>query len=324
MIQSKKDMPVFAAHIRADLPAMLCSSSNDENWPVRDVGARINRLNRELAEAQHELMKESLEVKRIGHENMDLLGIAAHDLRHPIGAILIYSELLAEEADSILNSEQKELLNSIHSLSEFMLRLLRDTLDISAAQSGRVSLFAEPSNIFEILEQCVSLSRPLATRKQMQLSLRQDEEIPIVTVDALKITQVFNNLIENAIKHCQNGTKIEVGISLEGDSVLVSVRDDGPGIPPDELKDLFTPFHRTRAQALSAEPGTGLGLAIAKRIVEYHEGGRIWVESEVGTGTTFYVSLPACIDHHAGRHGEAGRAADRYTSTNPETRHIRL
>jgi signal transduction histidine kinase len=303
---------------------MLCSSSNDDNWPVRDVGARINRLNRELAEAQHELMKESLEVKRIGRENMDLLGIAAHDLRHPIGAILIYSELLAEEADSILNSEQKELLNSIHSLSEFMLRLLHDTLDISAAQSGRVSLFAKPSNIFEILEQSVSLSRPLATRKQMQLSLQQDEKIPIVTVDALKITQVFNNLIENAIRHCENGTKIEVAISLDGDRVLVSVRDDGPGIASDDLKDLFTPFHRTRAQALSAEPGTGLGLAIAKRIVEYHEGGRIWVESEVGTGTTFYVSLPACIDHHAGRHGEAGRAADRYTSTNPESRHIRL
>jgi signal transduction histidine kinase len=228
---------------------------------------------------------------------MDLLGIAAHDLRHPIGAILIYSELLAEEADSILNSEQKELLNSIHSLSEFMLRLLRDTLDISAAQSGRVSLCAEPSNLPAIIEQSVSLSRPVAVRKQMQLSLRQEGKIPPVTVDALRITQVFNNLIENAIKHCQNGATIEVGISLNSDRVLISVRDDGPGIPPDDLKNLFTPFHRTRAQALSAEPGTGLGLAIAKRIVEYHEGGRLWVQSGVGTGTTFYVSLPACLDH---------------------------
>jgi two-component system sensor histidine kinase/response regulator len=296
MTQSKKDMPSFAAQIRPDSPAMLCSSSNDENWPVRDVGARISRLNRELAEAHHELMNESLEVKRIRHEHIDLLGIAAHDLRHPIGAILIYSELLAEEADSILNNEQKELLNSIHSLSEFMLRLLRDTLEISAAQSGRVSISAKPSDILAIVEESVSLSRPLAARKQMQLNVRQDENIPPVNVDALKVTQVFNNLIENAIKHCQNGAKIEVGISLDDDRILVSVRDDGPGIPPDDLKDLFTPFHRTRAQALSAEPGTGLGLAIAKRIVEYHDGGRIWVESRLGTGTTFYVSLPASID----------------------------
>jgi signal transduction histidine kinase len=103
--------------------------------------------------------------------------------------------------------------------------------------------------------------------------------------------KVFNNLIENAIKYCQPGARIEARISRGEDSVLVAVQDDGPGIGPADLKTLFTPFQRTRARALSEEPSAGLGLAIAKDIVDLH-GGRIWVKSEVGKGTTFYVSLP--------------------------------
>jgi signal transduction histidine kinase len=105
------------------------------------------------------------------------------------------------------------------------------------------------------------------------------------------MTKVFNNLIENAIKYCQPGTRIEVRVWRVEDRVMVSVEDDGPGIEPTDLKTLFTPFQRTRARALSEEHSAGLGLAIAKHLVDLH-GGQISVRSEIGVGTTFYVSLP--------------------------------
>jgi two-component system sensor histidine kinase VicK len=125
----------------------------------------------------------------------------------------------------------------------------------------------------------------------MGLTLIEDGNPRPVLVDPLKMSKVFNNLIENAIKYCQPGAKIEVRVSHRANRVLVSVRDDGPGIDAFDLKSLFTPFQRTRARAFSEEPSAGLGLSIVKRIVDLH-GGRIWVKSEVGKGTTFYVSLP--------------------------------
>ena len=108
----------------------------------------------------------------------------------------------------------------------------------------------------------------------------------------MRLRQVFNNLFDNAIKYCQPGAEIEAKIWRRYNEVVVSVSDNGPGIGPEDLKTLFTPFQKTRARSLSEEPGTGLGLAIAKRIVELH-GGRITAQSAVGHGTTFQVSLPA-------------------------------
>jgi signal transduction histidine kinase len=133
--------------------------------------------------------------------------------------------------------------------------------------------------------------RPLAARKRMRLDLVQEGKPAPVLLNETKISKVFNNLIENAVKYCQPGARIEVRLSRTPDKVLVSVQDDGPGISPSDLNTLFTPFQRTRARALCEEQGTGLGLAIAKHIVDLH-GGQIEVESQVGKGATFHVSLP--------------------------------
>ena len=221
----------------------------------------------------------------------ELLGIAAHDLRLPVATIQVYSELLAEGIAGKGSPELIEWINSIHSVSEFALRLLDRTLDLVVAESGTEQLRFAPAILSDIVEKSVSLSIPLAARKQMGLTLIQDGQTRPVLMDPVKMSTVFNNLIENAIKYCQPGARIEVRVSREQDSVRVSVEDNGPGINHADLKTLFTPFQRTRARALSEEPGAGLGLSISKRIVELH-GGRIWLKSEVGKGTTFYVCLP--------------------------------
>ena len=223
---------------------------------------------------------------------MTLLGTAAHDLRHPAAAILIYSELLSEAIGHKVSKEQGALIDSIHSVSQFMLHMLDDTLDLARARAGTVRLHTACSTVAAIVTESVEMSWPLAAKKHMRLNFVQEGEALPIILDAVKIRQVFNNLIENAIKYCQPGARIDVRISRTADWVLVSVEDNGPGISPADLETLFIPFQRTLARALSEERGAGLGLAIAKHIVDLH-GGRIQVDSQVGRGTTFYVSLPA-------------------------------
>lgn len=221
-----------------------------------------------------------------------LLGSAAHDLRNPAAAILIYSELLTEALGHTMSKEQGALIDSIRSVSQFMLQLLDDTLDFASSQPGAVPLRTAPAFVADILAQSVAMISPLAAGKKMRIDFIQDGKPVPVLLNGTKIGKVFNNLIENAVKYCQPGARIEVRISRTPEKVLVSVQDDGPGISPSDLKTLFTPFQRTLARALCEEQGTGLGLAIAQQIVHLH-GGQIEVESQVGKGTTFYVSLPS-------------------------------
>jgi len=202
------------------------------------------------------------------------------------------SELLTEGVGKTLNEEISELINSIRSVSQFMIRLLDDTLDFASAQAGTVHLRTAPHNLSAIVEQSVEMSRPLAAKKDIRVDFVQESQPLPVVLDGLKINKVFNNLIDNAIKHCQPGTRVAIRISRSAERVLVSVRDDGPGIDPSALKTLFTPFQHACARASDEERGTGLGLAIAYHIVHLH-GGRMDVKSQLGTGTTFYVTLPA-------------------------------
>jgi signal transduction histidine kinase len=223
-----------------------------------------------------------------------LLGKAVHDLRLPIATIQIYGELLAEGIDGAANAELTEWVDSIRSVSEFALRLLDETVGVAIADSGTSELHTEPTILASIIAKSLSIGLPQAARKHIRLTLIQDDKPQPVVMDPVKMSKVFNNLIENAIKYCHPGARIEVRVSHRADSVWASVRDDGPGIAPSDLKTLFTPFQRTRARAVCAEPSAGLGLSIVKRIVDLH-GGRIWVKSEVSKGTTFYVSLPTQV-----------------------------
>ena len=240
------------------------------------------------------IKQKDLIFERLIRNKAELLAIAVHDLRLPVATIQIYSELLAEGIGSTASSELIEWINSIQSVSEFVLRLLDETTDLAMVESGTAQLHATPAILAPIVAKSVTMSRPRAARKQMHLNLFHYGEPQPVLVDRVKMTKVFNNLIENAIKYCQPGTRIEVRVWSVEDRVMVSVQDDGPGIEATDLKTLFTPFQRTRARALSEEHGAGLGLAIAKHMVDLH-GGQISVSSEIGVGTTFCVSLPAQV-----------------------------
>ena len=243
---------------------------------------------------RQKIKQKDLAFERLIQTKGELLGIAVHDLRLPVATIRTYGELLFEGIGSTASPEVTEWIHSIQSVSDFVLRLLDDVTDLAMVESGAVQLHLRPEILASIAAESVTMSSHLAASKQMHVTLLQYGEPRPVLVDSVKMIKVFNNLIENAIKYCQPGARIDVRVWRVEDRVMVSVEDDGPGIEPADLKTLFTPFQRTRARALSEEHSAGLGLAIAKRMVHLH-GGQINVRSEIGVGTTFYVSLPTPV-----------------------------
>lgn len=172
-----------------------------------------------------------------------------------------------------------------------MLNLITDLLYISKIEAGKLQLELKETDLLALLERNVELNRLMAGRKQIDILFTRREDLPALVVDAPKIEQVLNNLISNGIKFSHPGTTVEVLALRRDQEVVVSVRDEGQGIPADEIDRLFIPFENLSVKSTGGEQSTGLGLAIVKRIVEGHAG-RIWVESEMGVGSTFSFSLP--------------------------------
>ncbi len=255
----------------------------------------LGRLNNELANLQRELTKKNIELEKLNEEKNRFLGIAAHDLRNPLNAIQMYSEFLSDEASEILTPEQIEFVSIIHSSSQFMLRLVNDLLDVAKIESGKLELDLTRTDLIDLIRHNVTLNNTMASKKNISIDFHYDQDIPETLVDTAKIEQVLNNLIVNAIKFSNQGSVINVKVARSGKEAVISVKDQGQGIPDGEIDKLFKPFQRTSVRSTGGEDSTGLGLAIVRKIVMGHQG-TVWVESEVGKGSTFYVALPLLID----------------------------
>jgi len=259
--------------------------------------AELEQVNRELVMTQRELEQKNVELARLNEQKNYFLGMAAHDLRNPMGAIFNSSELLIEEDLGALNDEQKDMIGAIKNASEFMLNLVNDFLDIAHIESGKLTLKKENVDIFKLLKNNVQFNHNFAVKKQIALDFQYTdiETLPMISLDGSKIQQVMNNLISNAIKYTHSGGSVQVILEKQEKIIHIAVQDNGQGIPEDEIKNLFAPFQRTSVQSTAGEKSTGLGLAIAKKIVNAHHG-EIWVKSQVGKGTTFHLSIPFSDD----------------------------
>jgi signal transduction histidine kinase len=251
----------------------------------------FSRLNNELVNLQRQLARKNAELERLDEIKNHFIGMAAHDLRNPLAAIQAYSEFVLEDLEGAGWEEQVEFLQIIHSSSQFMLQMVNDLLDVSTIESGELQLNLGPTDIVRLVRQNVELNSTLARRKRITLSFEHHGDFPEMWVDGPKIEQVLNNLISNAVKYSYPETEVTIRLERIDGAALISVDDEGQGIPENELQNLFTYFGRTSVRGTAGERSTGLGLAIARNIVEGHKGD-IWVESEVGQGSTFYVSLP--------------------------------
>ena len=262
--------------------------------PSQDVEVydRMMQLNNELSTVQRELTRKNLELQRSNRFKNQFVGMAAHDLRSPIGAIRSFSSLLLDDEIPVPPAQAREFLERIHTSSEFMLALINDLLDISTIESGHLILDAKEIDCVSIVRSNVELHRLLAEEKRISMTLEIRGVVPKITADARKLEQVLQNLLGNAVKFSSFDTTVFVTVSPHDDGVLIVVADEGPGISEEEIRDLFKPFQRATPRGTAGERSTGLGLAIAKRVVDGH-GGRLWCESIIGKGSTFSAWLPA-------------------------------
>ncbi len=252
-------------------------------------------LNQELNNLMRELHKKNAQLKRLNEEKNRFLGMAAHDLRKPIGLIITYSEFLIEETEGLLESEHINFLNTVNSSSTFMKRLVDDFLDVSAIEAGKFDLNLEPAAIDDVLESSLRLNNLQADKKGIHLHIQCDENIPHIIMDAPKIEQAITNLVSNAIEHTSLKSQVAVAISCSPHFLTFSVMDQGPGIPSEDQDNLFKPFAKTSAKKTGGEKSTGLGMLITRKIIEAHRG-QIWVDSRVGEGTTVYFKLPVNME----------------------------
>ncbi|MDX1639511.1 MAG: HAMP domain-containing sensor histidine kinase, partial [Balneolaceae bacterium] len=271
------------------------SDSRPQKKEEADLYEEMSRLNNDLANAQRKLAKKTAELERSNEMKNKMLGMAAHDLRSPLSVIQGFSSILLEDHDetNCFSDDQVELLQEINNSSKFMVRIIEDLLDISAIESGSVNLNLEQCDLAELIRRTVSLNRMEAGKKNITLSTDLPDDEIMIELDPHKFEQVLNNLITNAIKYSHSETTTAVGINdrKKPGILTIYVRDEGQGIPEEEQEKLFQPFSKISVQATGSEKSTGLGLAITKRIVEAHNG-EIYVESEPGVGSTFFVDMP--------------------------------
>lgn len=259
--------------------------------PSVDYYEELSRLNNEMVNLQRELSKKNRELDELNKLKNHFLGIAAHDLRNPLAVIIGYSEYILENNDENFSEDYLMMLKSILSSSEFMLRLINNLLDVSTIESGNMELELSKTDLIHLIKKNVALNNVIAQKKNIQIHFNAQEQISEILIDIGKIEQVLNNLISNAVKYSFPDTTVQVNVYQNDSEVIVSVTDQGQGIPESDLGKLFKPFEKTSVQSTAGEKSTGLGLSIVKNLVLGHKG-KIWVESKVGEGSTFYFSLP--------------------------------
>jgi len=244
-----------------------------------------------LISQQKELEAKNSELNRLNEEKNYLLGMAAHDLRNPLGNILILSDFIIDESADILSDTQRGFINMIKQSSTYMMGLINNILDVSKIESGKLEIKAKPVDLVSIIDNNLMLNIHLAEKKKIRLDKELCSDNLMIRADPQYIEQVLNNLISNAVKFSLSDTKIIVRLETNEDCATISVIDQGPGIPDNELGKLFKFFSRTSVTTTAGEHSTGLGLAISRKIVEAHNG-EIKVESTKGVGSTFSFTLP--------------------------------
>jgi signal transduction histidine kinase len=251
------------------------------------LGAAFN----EMAD---ELEREASQRDQLDRLKDEFVLTASHELRSPLTSVQGFAELLMLERDS-LTEKQVETVEIILDNCRHLVGLLNDLLDLARSDAGRLAIKPAPTELAPLVDDVVRTMRAQTEPGGQTLSQQVDPDLPRVNADTGRLRQILVNLVTNAHEYSPEGASIEVGARRDGDEVEIAVKDDGPGIPAEQLAHIFERFTRGDAGLTQRVGGTGLGLAISKSLVELH-GGSIAVDSTVGVGSTFRVRLPVPAD----------------------------
>ena len=245
-----------------------------------------------------EIEQKSQELEIASRHKSQFLANMSHELRTPLNAILGYTELIVDKIYGEVPEKIRNVLERVQKSGRHLLGLINDVLDLSKIEAGQLVLTLSDYSFHDVVQAVASSVESLAAESRLRLSVDIAPNLPVARGDERRVTQVLLNLVGNAIKFTEAGEVI-VRVSASDGMFLAAVTDTGPGIREDDRQKIFEEFQQGDSLPAKSKVGTGLGLAIAKRIVELH-GGRIWVESEFGKGSTFFVSLPVWAGEHGG------------------------
>jgi signal transduction histidine kinase len=256
---------------------------------VEDQRARV----RELADKSKLLEEAKTEAETANRFKTQFLAVMSHELRTPLNSIIGFARVLLKRLDGDLTEQQEAHLRTLHASGVHLLHLINSILDMASIESGKIDLRVEKVDMRALVDECLEAAEALARGKDLVIQADVPPALPRLDADRMKVKQIMLNLVSNAIKFTIAG-RVLVTVRTEPDAMHVTVADTGVGIPADDLRKLFEPFHHRESPVARESGGTGLGLAISKRFVELHRG-RIWVETTEGRGSTFHFTIPLAL-----------------------------
>ena len=246
-----------------------------------------------------EIQEKSRQIEEASKHKSQFLANMSHELRTPLNAILGYTELVLDGIYGDPAEKMRNVLERIQTNGKHLLGLINDVLDLSKIEAGQLVLTLNEYSIKDMMQGVYVAIEPLAGNKKLSFKLEVPSDLPRAHGDERRLSQVLLNLVGNAIKFTDTGEVAMKASSING-GYTIAVKDTGPGIAEADQAKIFEEFQQSESTHTKAKGGTGLGLAIAKRIVEMH-GGRLWVESQLGSGSTFFFTVPLRVEQQAGK-----------------------
>jgi len=276
----------------------LAEQFNQTAGQLQESYAGLERKVRErttdLTEALRALQEKTQQLEIASRHKSIFLANMSHEFRTPMHAIIGCSEILLDPSLPVTEPERQQFLRDILANGRHLLDLINEVLDLTRMEAGRMDLRIEPTGVRDVLDAVHAAMRPLAAKKHIQLDVECADAIPLIPMDTVRVRQALVNLVGNALKFTPEGGRVWVraALSNQHEGLRIDVEDTGPGIPAEEHERIFVEFQQAPVTRTAGRPeGAGLGLTLARRFAEMH-GGRLWVESEVGRGSTFILTLP--------------------------------
>jgi signal transduction histidine kinase len=277
--------------LAASFNRMAESIQQREN-DLRHHAEELDRLNHRLVAQQEQLQQINAQLAAASQHKSQFLANMSHELRTPLNAIIGFSGILLNQSlGNVSEAERREFLGNIMISGKHLLGLINEVLDLSKIEAGRITLSQDRFSVPEVLERVRQTIEPLAHKKQITIATTIDPALTVLIADETKFRQILFNLLSNAIKFTPQAGQVQLFAHAKKDSAEFAVVDTGIGIKPEDRERIFQEFEQVEMSAERRFEGTGLGLTLAKKLVEL-QGGRIWLDSEVGKGSSFSFALP--------------------------------
>jgi len=267
---------------------------NNQRSTAQVIGQKdqIEEPFEDIRQKNEQLMNRNAQLVALNEEKNNLVRILAHDIRSPLSQIIMVTDIINQNMERDLTETEAKMLKQVTANAERINKMVGKILDVDGLEGNRMKVLNERVDVRDVVRDIMQRYRPIAAKKNIDLVAKFNEHHNIIRTDHLLLLLVLENLVSNAVKFSEEATTIEIYADCKYDSVLFKISDEGPGLSEEDKKKVFNRFQKLSAKPTAGEASTGLGLSIVKKYVQ-DLGGKVWVESQEGKGSTFFVKLTA-------------------------------